>query len=133
VWEDLRPDRIVTMDAIENEVTTDLAIGGSTNAIIHLVAIAGRACLKLDLRRFDEISRRTPMLADIRPSGRFLMEDFYYAGGLRALLAEIGDLLHLEALTVTGLPLGAQLEGAKANNPEVIRPRDNPLATEGGT
>jgi dihydroxy-acid dehydratase len=133
VWEDLRPERIVTMEAIENGVTADLAIGGSTNAIIHLVAIAGRAGLKLDLRRFDELSRRTPMLADIRPSGRFLMEDFYYAGGLRALLAEIRDLLHLDALTVTGRTLGEALEGAEANNREVIRPRSTPLAAEGGT
>jgi dihydroxy-acid dehydratase len=133
VWEDLRPERIVTMDAIENAIITDLAIGGSTNAIIHLVAIAGRAGLKLDLRRFDELSRRTPMLADIRPAGRFLMEDFYYAGGLRALLAEIRDLLHLDALTVSGRSLGEELEGAEANNREVIRSRDNPLSAQGGT
>jgi dihydroxy-acid dehydratase len=133
VWEDLSPDRIVTMEAVENAVTTDLAIGGSTNAIIHLVAIAGRAGLTLDLRRFDELSRRTPMLADIRPAGRFLMEDFYYAGGLRALLWEIRDLLHLDCLTVSGQTLGEHLQGMEANNREVIRARDNPLSPEGGT
>lgn len=133
VWEDLRPERIVTLEAIENAVTTDIAIGGSTNAIIHLVAIAGRAGLGLDLLRFDEISRRTPVLADIRPSGRFLMEDFYYAGGLRALLAEIRDLLHLDCMTVTGRTLGENIEGGETYNREVIRAREHPLSEEGGT
>lgn len=133
VWEDLKPSRIITDEAVENAVTVDQAIGGSTNAIIHLVAIAGRAGLKLELTRFDEISRRTPMLADIRPSGRYLMEDFYYAGGLRALLSEISDLLHLDALTVSGRALGEGLEGATIYNPEVIRPRSNPVSPQGGT
>ncbi len=110
-----------------------MAIGGSTNAMIHLIAIAGRCGLKLDLPAFDEISRRVPVLADIRPSGRFLMEDFFYAGGLRALMAEIRDLLHLDCLTVNGKTLGENLAGARLNNSEVIRARSNPLFATGGT
>jgi dihydroxy-acid dehydratase len=110
-----------------------MAIGGSTNAIIHLVALAGRCGLKLDLGKFDRISQRTPVLANIRPSGSFLMEDFYYAGGLRALMAQVQDLLHLESLTVNGRTLGDNLAGAKTINPEVIRPRGNPLAPCGST
>jgi dihydroxy-acid dehydratase len=110
-----------------------MAIGGSTNAFIHLVALAGRCGFTLDLKKFDDISRRVPVLADIRPSGRFLMEDFFYAGGLRALMAEMKDLLHLDALTVNGKSIGENLEGARIINPEVIRPRSNPLTASGGT
>ena len=94
VWEDLRPRDILTTEAFENAVTAAMALGGSTNAIIHLIAMAGRAGAALDLDRFDQLSRRTPFLANIRPSGKFLMEDFYYAGGLRGLLRRLGDLLH---------------------------------------
>ena len=83
VWEDLKPGDILNVAAFENAITADMAIGGSTNAIIHLVALAGRAGINLDLRRFDEISQHTPMLANLRPSGQYLMEDFYYAGGSR--------------------------------------------------
>jgi dihydroxy-acid dehydratase len=110
-----------------------MAMGGSTNALIHLVAMAGRAGLKLPLERFNEFSAKTPLLANVRPSGdKFLMEDFYYAGGLRALLAELKDLLHLDARTVSGKTLGENLQGAKIFNPEVIRPRANPLKASGG-
>ncbi len=133
VWEDLKPSDFLTMRSFENGITVDMAIGGSTNAIIHLVAIAGRAGIKLDLKRFDQISQRTPMIANLRPSGQYLMEDFYYAGGLRALLGEISDLLHLDCQTVTGGSLGANIAGAKVHNPEVIRPIDRPVAPEGGT
>src|SRR4029078_7937515 len=99
---------ILTMRSFENAITTDMAIGGSTNAIIHLVAMAGRAGLKLDLKKFDEIAHQTPMIANIRPSGQqYLMEDFYYAGGLRALLNQIRDLLNVDCLTVNGKNLGA--------------------------
>jgi len=133
VWEDLKPSDILTMEAIENGITVDMAIGGSTNAIIHTVAMAGRAGIRLDLRKFDEISQRTPMIANLRPSGQYLMEDFYYAGGLRALLREIRDLLHLDAQTVNGRTLGENINGARIFNPEVIRPLDNPVAAEGGT
>jgi dihydroxy-acid dehydratase len=133
VWEDLKPRTILTMKAFENAIAVDMAIGGSTNAIIHLVALARRCGLALPLSRFDEISERVPVLANIRPSGKFLMEDFYYAGGLTALMAEIKDLLHLDCVTVNGKTLGENLKGASINNAEVIRPRDNPLAASGGT
>jgi dihydroxy-acid dehydratase len=133
VWEDLKPASILTMKAFENAIAVDMAIGGSTNAIIHLVALARRCGLALPLNRFDEISERVPVLANIRPSGKFLMEDFYYAGGLPALMAEIPDLLHLDCLTINGKTLGENLKGASINNPDVIRPRSNPLFASGGT
>jgi dihydroxy-acid dehydratase len=133
VWENLKPSDILSPQSFENAIVTDMAIGGSTNAIIHLVAMAGRAGMRLELARFDEIARRTPVLADIRPSGRFLMEDFYYAGGLRALLWEIRDLLHLDCMTVSGKTLGENIAGAQVYNEEVIRPLDRPLAPGEGT
>jgi dihydroxy-acid dehydratase len=133
VWQDLKPRDILGVDAFDNAITTLMALGGSTNAIVHLVAMAGRAGLKLTLERFNEISARTPVLANIRPSGaEYLMEDFYYAGGLRAMLAEIKDLLRLDAMTVNGATLGENLDGAAIRNPEVIRPRANPLKAAGG-
>ncbi len=133
VWEDLKPREILTMQSFENAITTDMAIGGSTNAIIHLVAMAGRAGIKLDLKKFDEISQRTPMIANLRPSGRFLMEDFYYAGGLRALLAQIRDLLHLDCATVNGKTIVENIAGARVCNPDVIHSLDDPVAQQGGT
>ena len=113
VCEDLKPRDLLTAEAFDNAITAVMAIGGSTNAVVHLVAMAGRAGLRLGLDRFDHLSRRTPFLANIRPSGEFLMEDFYYAGGLRALLARIPDLLHLGAVTANGKTLGQNLEGAR--------------------
>jgi dihydroxy-acid dehydratase len=133
VWEDLKPAALLTAEAFENAIAVDMAIGGSTNALIHLVALARRCGLELELNRFDEISRRVPVLANIRPSGKFLMEDFYYAGGLRALMAEMQDLLHLDCLTVNGQTIGENLKGASINDPDVIRPRNNPLVSSGGT
>jgi dihydroxy-acid dehydratase len=133
VWEGLKPSAILTPEAFENAITTDMAIGGSTNAMIHLIAIAGRCGIELKLPLFDEISRRVPVLADVRPSGRFLMEDFYYAGGLTALMKEIEDLLHLECRTVNGKTLGENIAPARMHNAEVIRPRGNPLSASGGT
>jgi dihydroxy-acid dehydratase len=133
VWEDLKPRDILTLDAFENAITVDMAISGSTNAIIHLVALAARCGIPLDLDVFDRISRRVPVLANIRPSGAYLMEDFYYAGGLTALMSEIQDLLHLGAITVNGRTIGDNLSGAKIIQPDVIRPRGNPLAATGGT
>src|SRR5690349_11729181 len=133
VWEDLKPRDILTEASFENAITADMAIGGSTNAIIHLIALAGRAGLKLEMRTFDAISHRTPMVANLRPSGAYLMEDFYYAGGLRALLNEIRELLHLDCATVSGKTLGENLEGARVHNPEVIRPLANPVSPSGGT
>src|SRR5205823_14116683 len=89
VWEDLRPSDILTPAAFDNAITADMAIGGSTNAIIHLIAMAGRAGLKLPLERFDQLSHRTPVIANIQPSGQFLMQDFFDAGGLRGLMNRI--------------------------------------------
>ena len=133
VWEDLKPSDILTMKSFENAITADMAIGGSTNAIIHLVAIAGRVGIKLDLKKFDEISQRTPMIANIRPSGQFLMEDFYYAGGLRALLWQIRELLNLDCITVNGKAIGENIADAKIHHPDVIRSLENPVAPQGGT
>ena len=132
VWEDLKPRDVLTDDAFENAVTVVMALGGSTNAIIHLIAMAGRAGVRLDIDRFDALSRRTPFLANVRPSGQYLMEDFFYAGGLRALMSRIPDLLHTEAPTVSGTPLGAGLDGAPVVNEQVIVPRDRPIKPEGG-
>jgi len=133
VWEDLKPRDILTEASFENAITADMAIGGSTNAIIHLVALAGRAGIKLDLKKFDEISQRTPMIANLRPSGEYLMEDFYYAGGLRALLKQLGPLLHLDCQTVTGQSLGSSIDNAQVTNQQVIRSVDNPVSASGGT
>jgi dihydroxy-acid dehydratase len=133
VWEDLKPRDVLTELSFENAITVDMAIGGSTNAIIHLVALAGRAGLKLDLSKFDQISQRTPMIANVRPSGEYLMEDFYYAGGLRALLGEIKGLLHLDCATVSGRPIGASIGSARVCNRQVIRSLDDPVSSAGGT
>jgi dihydroxy-acid dehydratase len=132
VWADVRPRDIVTRAAIDNAVTTLMAIGGSTNAVIHLVAIAGRAGLTLPLERFDEISRTTPLLANIRPSGRYLMEDFYYAGGLPALLRQLGARLQPGAMTVSGEALGEAIARAEIYNEDVIRTPERALQREGG-
>jgi dihydroxy-acid dehydratase len=132
VWSDLKPSRIATRAAFENAVTTLMAIGGSTNAIVHLIALAGRAGLKLTLDDFDTISRRTPVLANLRPTGKFLMEDFHDAGGPLALFQRLGELLHRDCPTVSGHTLGETCAGGECFNDDVIRPRANPLSTEGG-
>ena len=132
-WGGPRPSEIATAQSIDNAIVTDMAIGGSTNAIVHLLAIAGRAAVDLTLDRFDCLSRTTPVLADLRPGGRFLMEDFHNAGGLPALLKRIPDLLHLDCPTVSGQSLGQQIAGAEAIDDQVIRPRDNPVSPQGGT
>lgn len=132
-WSQLRPSQIVTSEAIDNGIITDMAIGGSTNAIVHLLAIARRAAVPLSLDRFDELSQKTPVLGDLRPSGRFLMEDFYNAGGLSALLVEMSDLLNLDCITVGGQTLGQQIAGAEILDQEIIRLRHNPLSPSGGT
>ncbi len=133
IWEDVKPSSIMTSDAFENAITVDMAIGGSTNAIIHLIALARRIGVDLPLNRFDEISRRVPVLANIRPSGKYLMEDFFYAGGLPAVMVQIKDLLHLDCLTANGRTMGENLADASINNPDVIRPRNHPLVSSGGT
>ena len=132
-WEDLKPSRILTRQSFENAIIADMALGGSTNAIVHILAMARRAGVDLVLEDFDKLSRRTPLIANLRPSGQFLMEDFHDAGGLRALLERIRDLLHTDALTVTGKTLGENIAGAEVFNEQVILPRDQPLAAEGGT
>jgi len=133
VWDDLKPSEIITPAAVDNAITIVHALSGSTNAIIHLVAMAGRAGIDLKLERFDELSEKTPVLANIRPAGqKYLMEDFYFAGGLRAMMSELKDLLNLDCLTVNGRTLGENLEDAKIYNDDVIRRRNNPLAASGG-
>jgi dihydroxy-acid dehydratase len=127
VWDDLKPRDFLTAASFDNAITAVLAIGGSTNALVHLIALARRAGVELTLDRFDTLARKTPLVADIRPAGRFLMEDFYYAGGLRALLATISDLLALDCMTVAGRTLGESIDGAQTWNREVIRPREKPL------
>jgi dihydroxy-acid dehydratase len=127
VWEDVKPSDILIDRAFRNAVTTVLAIGGSTNAVIHLVAMARRAGVGLDLCDFDTLARRTPLLANIRPSGSYLMEDFYYAGGLRALLANLRDFIALDAPTANGRTLGENIAGAKVFNDDVIRDVDRAL------
>lgn len=132
VKEDLRPARILTERAFDNAVRTLMALGGSTNAVIHLVAIAGRLGIPLPLAKFDQFSRTTPLLVNLRPSGQYHMEDLFEAGGVPALLKELGSLLHLDCLTVTGTTLGESVATACVSRPEVIRSRSSPLAAEGG-
>jgi dihydroxy-acid dehydratase len=131
VWEDLTPAKILTNDAFDNAVTCVLAMGGSTNALVHLIAMARRAGCSLDLDRFDALARKTPLIANIRPAGKYLMEDFYYAGGLRALLERIRGKLRTQALTVNGRTLGENIEGARVFNDDVILPLDKPVMREG--
>ena len=131
VWEDLKPRDIVTAASVDNAVTAVLAIGGSTNAVVHMVALARRAGVPLTAERFDQLSQRTPLIANIRPAGKFLMEDFFYAGGLRALLAEISDLLSLGERAVNGRTLGENIAGAEVFNRDVILPRDKALVKNG--
>jgi len=132
VWADLKIRDVVDARAIDNAVTTVLALGGSTNAIVHLIATARRAGVPLDLARFDALARQTPVLANIRPSGKYLMEDFYYAGGLRGMLSRLTDLLDTSAFTVNGQTLGDNLAGAAVYNDDVIRTRANPLVAHDG-
>jgi dihydroxy-acid dehydratase len=131
VWEDLKPIDLITASSIDNAIVAVLALGGSTNAVVHLVAIARRAGIALNLDRFDALSRETPLVANVRPAGQYLMEDFYYAGGLRAALASIGDLLSLGEKTVNGRTLGENIAGAEVFNADVIRPREKALVANG--
>lgn len=128
----VRPSSIMTASAFDNAIRVIHAAGGSTNAIVHLTAIAGRLGVPVPLSRFDELSRDTPLLLDLKPSGRFLMEDFAYAGGLPALLAELTPLLNLDAPTVSGTTLGENIAGATVHNTEVIRSFGDPISPEGG-
>src|SRR5213594_1546922 len=128
-----RPSEILTAKAFDNAIRGDMAIGGSTNAIVHLVALAGRAGVPLPLARFDALSRSTPLLVNCKPSGKYLMEDFFYAGGLPVVLKELLPLLHGDALAVNGRTLADNVRDARCWNEDVIRPLAIPLAPEGGT
>ncbi|SHI15012.1 L-arabinonate dehydratase [Pollutimonas bauzanensis] len=132
VWEDLGPQRILTRDSFMNAIVVAMAMGCSTNAVIHLVAMSRRAGCAVSLDDFDAASRDIPVIANVRPSGdTYLMEDFFYAGGLPALMARLGERLRLDALTVNGRTLGENIAGAEVYNDDVIRPLDNPLYPEG--
>jgi dihydroxy-acid dehydratase len=132
VWEDLKPRDFLTSRSFDNAVAAVLALGGSTNAVIHLLAIAGRAGIPLSIDRFDELSRKTPLLANLRPSGKYLMEDFYYAGGLSALLAALKAHLDLTCRTVTGKTLAENIAGAEIYSADVIRSLNSPVLESGG-
>ncbi len=133
MWDDLRPSAILTADAFRNAVVTDMALCGSTNAIIHLIAMARRAGVPLTIEDFDRVSREVPVLVNLRPAGEFLMEDFHDAGGVPALLSRLRDHLALDCRTVSGRTLGEAIETAEVLSDEVIRPLDRPLASAGGT
>jgi dihydroxy-acid dehydratase len=131
VQEDLRPSAILTQAAFENAIRVCAAMGGSTNAIIHLIAIAGRRGIQLPLALFDELFRSTPLLANLRPSGHYLMDSFHLAGGLPALLKQMAPLLHLECLTVSGQTMGQAIASAQCYNTDVIHPLTQPLDNGG--
>ncbi len=132
VWEDLKPSDLLTAASYDNAVRTVLALSGSTNAVVHLIAMARRSGFGLDLDRFDHLARTTPVLANLRPAGKYLMEDFYYAGGLRAMLVQLGDLLDTAQRTVDGRTLGENIAGARIFNEDVIRPRAQALIERDG-
>jgi dihydroxy-acid dehydratase len=134
VEQDVRPSQILTREAFENAIRVNGAVGGSTNAVLHLLAIAGRVGVPMSLQDWDDCGRNVPTLVDLMPSGRFLMEDFYYAGGVPAVIRALGEhrLLHREALTVNGRTIWENCQASPNWNPEVIRPIDRPLAASGG-
>ncbi|HEV2380962.1 MAG TPA: IlvD/Edd family dehydratase [Terriglobia bacterium] len=127
------PSEVLTREAFENAIRVNMAIGGSTNAIIHLVAIAGRLGMNLPLELFDEISRSTPFITNVRPSGAYLMEDMFYAGGLPVVMKELLPLLHGKAITVNGKSVAENVVAAECFNRDVIRTLQDPLQPEGGT
>jgi L-arabonate dehydrase len=132
VNENLTMSKILTREAFENAIRIVGAIGGSTNAVIHLMAIAGRIGVDLTLEDWDRLGRGVPCLVNLMPSGKYLMEDFYYAGGLPAVIRDLGNLIHREALTVSGKSIGENVTEAPCHNREVIRPISDPLVKEGG-
>jgi dihydroxy-acid dehydratase len=132
VWDDLKPSDILTRRSFENALMVHNALAGSTNAMIHLVAMAGRAGVEVSLQDFDDFAQKVPVIANLRPSGQWLMEDFHIAGGIRGLLSRLEPLLHLDERTVAGT-LRDALEGAAVYNDDVIRPLDKPIAASGGT
>jgi L-arabonate dehydrase len=132
VKEDLRMSKILTRKAFENAIRVVGAIGGSTNAVIHLLAIAGRIGVEVSLKDWDALGRNVPCLLNLMPSGKYLMEDFYYAGGLPAIIRELGDLIHRDALTVNGRTIGENVSEAPCYNADVITPASNPLRANSG-
>jgi dihydroxy-acid dehydratase len=131
VWEDLKPSDILTRESFDNAITVDMAVGGSTNAVVHILAMARRAGVKLGLDDLDAIAKRVPVIANVRPSGQYLMEDFYFAGGIRSLIARLGELMRGGALTVNGRTMGENTRGAQVYNEEVIRSLNNPVTNAG--
>ena len=132
VWEDMTPEQIITPAAVQNAAKVAMATGCSTNAVVHLIAMARRAGVDLTLDHLDALGRVTPLIANVRPSGKdYLMEDFYYAGGLRALMKQMQEMLDLSCLTVTGRTLGDEIATAEVYNDDVIRPLTNPVYHEG--
>jgi len=132
VHEDIRLSQILTRKAFENAIRVNAAIGGSTNAVLHLLAMAGRVGVELELDDFDRLGHDLPLLVDLMPSGRFLMEDFYYAGGIPAVVRELGELIHVDALTVNGKTMGENTAEAPCWNREVIRERAHPIREHAG-
>jgi dihydroxy-acid dehydratase len=132
VRDDLRMSQVVTRASFENAIRVNAAIGGSTNAVVHLLAIAGRLGIPLELEDFDRLGHELPLLVDLQPSGRFLMEDFYYAGGVPAVVRELGDLVHRDALTVSGKTIGEMTVDAPCWNRDVIRTFEAPLKERAG-
>jgi dihydroxy-acid dehydratase len=133
VWEDLKPSDILTRRSFENALLVHNALAGSTNAMIHLIAMAGRAGIEVSLQDFDDFAQKVPVIANLRPSGAWLMEDFHIAGGIRGLLSRLTPMLHLDERSVTGGTLRQALDGAAVYNDDVIRPLDKPIASSGGT
>jgi dihydroxy-acid dehydratase len=133
VWDDVTPETILTPGAFQNAIAVHMAMGGSTNAIIHVIAMARRAGIALSLDDFDRISRQVPVIANVRPSGAALMEDFFYAGGLPALMKVLADRLDGRAPTVNGRTVGENIAEAEVFQPDVIRPLDQAIYAEGGT
>jgi dihydroxy-acid dehydratase len=133
VWDDLKPSDIMTKQSVDNAIKVHMAMAGSTNCIIHLIAIARRAGIPLEMSRFDELSREVPVIANVRPSGAYLMEDFFYAGGLRGLMSQLRSVLDLSAMTVTGKSVGDNIEGAEVYKPDVIKSLNDPVSRDGAT
>jgi dihydroxy-acid dehydratase len=133
VWEDLKPSTFLTKESFDNAIKVHMAMGGSTNCIIHLVAMARRAGVPLGMDRFDELSREVPVIANVRPSGKYLMEDFFYAGGLKALMNQLRSVLDLKAGTVTGKTVGENIEGSEVYKSDVIQSLNDPVSRDGAT
>jgi len=132
IWDDLKPRDIITRKSVENALVVHSALAGSTNAMVHLVALARRAGVPISLKDFDEVASRVPVIVNLRPSGKWLMEEFHIAGGTRALLSRLKPMLHLDARTVTGT-MGEAIADAQVYDDDVIRPLNNPIAASGGT